>query len=296
MIKLKFKQMKTKINILIIAILLILFQSCEQDKMPNLPDDLSVSAIPVLTAGQDTIFNLGSIKNISTTFSFDVKGEATEAYILISYNQNQPQLYEAINEWPADIEISTTKIISSLNTAIDTAGAIQMDDKFTFTADLVTPEGQRLKGTNQLGYEGYSPALRLEMDRKHALTYLVACPSDLAGAYRVVSNATSTDELAEPNPLTDFEYTVTITDLGNRQYRISDIFGGVFIHWYSKYQYELKTPGNFTDECGSFSGTWNDLLGWKVTYTGNIDAETGIIILSLVHEQGDEINSVLTPQ
>jgi hypothetical protein len=286
--------MNTKIHILIITLLFVLFQSCEQDKMSNLPDDLSVSAIPVLTAGQDTIFNLGGIENISTSFLFDVKGEATEAYIMISYNQSQPQLFETVNVWPADIEISTSKIISSLATALNSASAIQMDDKFTFTADLVTPEGQRLKGINQLGYEGYSPALRLEMDQRHALTYLVACPSDLA--YRVVSNATSTDELAEPNPLTDFEYTVTITDLGNRQYRISDIFGGVFIQWYAQYQYDMETPGTFTDNCGSVSGTWNDLLGWEVTYAGTIDSETGVITLSLEHEHGDEINSVLTLQ
>lgn len=118
------------------------------------------------------------------------------------------------------------------------------------------------------------------------------CPSDLGGIYHVISNGENTD--GQPAAV-DIEYTVTVTDLGNGQYTISDGYAGVYMFWYGIYGIDFEVEGNFSDSCGSLSGDWVGPFGSTAILTGT-DNEDGTLTIRWSNGFGDYIDAEYTKQ
>ncbi|NER18680.1 hypothetical protein [Spongiivirga citrea] len=122
------------------------------------------------------------------------------------------------------------------------------------------------------------------------------CPSDLAGTYVAVSSGTSTDGAPVNNPITNFEYTVEVTQNEDGTYSISDGVAGVYQDWYcAPYGYCFETAGNFKDVCGQLSGSWVEAFGSTVVLTGQDNAD-GTLTISWENGFGDTATATYTKQ
>ena len=128
-----------------------------------------------------------------------------------------------------------------------------------------------------------------------SFTTFVGCPSNLAGNYKVVTTATSTDGCCPDEIVVDYETVITQT--GATNYSLSDFSSGAYAAWYCA-PYGLCAAtfeglgATALDVCGSISiaGTY-----WGSKGSGSIDEATGIITIQWANVFGDGGTSVLTP-
>ena len=290
-----------KIQILLITFMtLMLGVSCD--------DDGGTSAIPlddgavpnlVKSATSDAFFDLLKIQdgdNVTVDFSVDVaQGNPTSTDVVGIYKTVNGDVYTADLfsnvSLPQDFSLSVNDIVAAfpeLNTAADIllADVLSITTRFTMAdgtvLDIIDDEGINNTGTNILTTVLFNSVI----------SYPISCPSDIGGVYNVISNGDNTD--GQP-PAVNVPYTVTLTDNGGGSYDISDGVAGVYIFWYSIYGYTFETTGNFTDVCGSLSGSWTESFGCGVELTGTVNAD-GTLSIHWDNCFGDFIDAVYTPQ
>jgi hypothetical protein len=122
-----------------------------------------------------------------------------------------------------------------------------------------------------------------------------AAPS-IAGIYDVVSNGTSTDPGPTNNPLVDFPSTVEVTDNGDGTYTFSDGWAGVYVEWYTMYNYTFLEEQTITlTPCLDLSGAWDDAFGGANAMRGTVNAD-GTLSIEVANVYGDYVSQVYTLQ
>ncbi len=295
------KKNKTTI-IASITLVLLVISSCLKDEDLIRYPDFKKGALPNLT--KDTTLasfidrNNFSITNVAFDFSVQEGSEETEsAIIMVYYNKSEGYEYETITSWPATITVTADKLQNIIPASVLDVGNLEVGDEFSFTADLILKDGTKIKSVTPLGNIAYSADFQTQthVERSYIVTYRVSCPSDLAGTYTVLSSGTSTDGGAENNPISNYEYTVTLTDNGGGEYTISDGVAGVYIQWYTIYGYTFETQGVLIDVCGELSGIWQDAFGANIYLSGTLDEATGVLNVEWYNDFGDQCTAVYTP-
>jgi len=283
----------------------ICFLSCEDNGgTSNIP--LNDGAVPNLTKSttSDAFFNLIRLnngENVSIDFNAEVaQGNPASTDIVGSYKTAGGVVYNAILfsdvTLPQDFSLSISDIVTAFS-EINVASEIEVGDVLTLTTRFTMNDGTILNILNEDGTSSVSSNIQTTVLFDSIISYPVSCPSDLGGTYNVVSSGFSTDGAPINNPLVNFPYTVTVTDVGGGSYTISDGVAGVYQDWYcAPYGYCFETEGNFTDVCNSLSGSWTEAFGCPVELIGTVNAD-GTLTISWSNCFGDTIEeAIYTPQ
>ena len=294
---------KIKLILAFLAISIAFF-SCENDGGDS-KLNLEVGAVPDIQKSEnaDAFIDLIAINNdqpITLAFTVDVAQGDVKSLDVILFYKKANSIYKAVLEanvtqFPKEYSISQSDIIDAF-AEINSATDFEIGDRLIVTAELTLKNGKVIKIYNDDGTTNASIDVTNSPLYSFSQTYNVACPSDLAGTYSVLTSGSSTDPgpSASENPIANFPYTVTITAKGGGSYTISDAFGGVYILWYDIYGLTFEVPGQFDDVCGVISGTFPEPFGTDVTYTGNVDPDTGVITINWINGFDDQGTSILT--
>lgn len=295
--------MKNIKKIFTLLVLILLIPSCENDggdsktstKEGALPDIQKLN-------NTDTFINLVAVQNgedINLGFSVNpAVGDITSMDIIALYIKPDETIYKTIlaaniTTFPATFNLSKNDLYNAFE-EISTYEDFATGDKLTISAELKLKDGSIQKIINDDGTNNFSSNIATSGLYKVFQTYNVSCPSDLGGTYSVISSGTSTDPGVETdNPVSNYPYTVTITDNGGGNYTISDSFGGIYIYWYDIYGLTFEVEGTFSDVCGTISGKFEEPFGTDVIYTGTVNPD-GTLNIHWTNGYDDFGDSVLT--
>lgn len=296
------KKIKIIFATLLFASLII---SCENDGGSS-KIDTKYGAVPNVqkTAGTDSFIDLTAINNgtnINLGFTVDrAVGDVSSMNIVGFYIKSDGTIYKAtlienVTEFPATFNISQANLINAF-AELNTTSDFEVGDQLKITTELTLRDGSIQKIINDDGTDNFSSNIATSGTYKVVQSYNVSCPSDLGGTYSVISSGTSTDSgpTAEENPITNYPYTVTITDNGGGNYTISDAFGGLYLLWYDIYGItDADSKGEFNDICGVISGTFVEPFGTDTNITGTVNPD-GTLSIHWENGYGDMGDSVYT--
>lgn len=293
---------KIKLIFALLAITALNF-SCENDGGDS-KVALGVGAVPniVKITTTDSFIDLADVNNgtpIDLGLTVDVAQGDVASMDIIAFYQRGTTVYRAVLEtdvvtFPATFHITQTDIIDAF-AEINSAADFAIGDSFTVTAELTLKNGTVIKILNDNGTRSYGQDIANSNVYKVTQVFNVACESDLAGTYSVLSSGTSTDSGPTPdeNPITNHPYTVTITANGGGSYTMSDGYGGLYLLWYDIYGVTGDYPGSFSDVCGVLSGSYAEPFGTTVTLTGTVNPD-GTLSIHWVNGYDDFGDSVFT--
>lgn len=291
-----------KIHILtFILALFLLNTSCENDGGSSVIK-LRNGALPDfnLVAGSDDFIDLTGFDNLSLKFTVGVgTGEPTSFDLKAFWQTAGGDLYGPVTldanvtSFPKEYSISNTDILSAFS-ELNSSEDINVGDKLMLYTSFKFADGSVIEILDSNAKPNYYAADFSQIqDYKIEFNYVVSCPSNLGGTYEVISNGENTD--GQPF-FTDLAYTITLTDNGGGNYTISDGVAGAYQFWYcSPYGYCFETAGNFTDVCGSLSGSWTESFGCEIILNGNVNAD-GTLSIRWDNCFGDFADAVYTPQ
>lgn len=214
--------MKNHISYIPILLLAVFIGSCEDEAKYPLPD-ITRSSVPVFTQGDtDTGFiNFLEFDDSNISFSLDRKGsEAVSSIdVIITFNnaatgKSQTIKHGTVNTFPQAFHLTFDELLGLFEPEVVTQDTLGLGDSFVVAGNVLLTDGRYLSG-------GYSPSI--VANDPVALTYNVACASDLAGTYDLTLISGSDTEVASiPDQ--------TIVRVSPGYYEISevtmDIFGG----------------------------------------------------------------------
>ncbi len=294
---------KFKLIFTLLAIVLLV-PSCEKDggdSKLNLTEGAIANVQKVATTDGfiDLVaINAGSSINIGYTID-EARGKVVSMDVVAFYKKITGEVYKGVLEtnvttFPSTFSITQDDLFAAFE-QLNVAGDFEVGDQLTITTDLTLENGTVIKTLTDSGRPNYGGNIGNTASFTPLQVYNVACPSDLAGTYSVLTTGASTDTGPTPaeNPITNFPYNVTITDEGGGSYSISDAFGGVYILWYDIYGLDFEVEGTFSDVCGVISGTFPEPFGTDVEYDGTVNAN-GTLTIHWINGYGDEGVSTFT--
>ncbi len=126
----------------------------------------------------------------------------------------------------------------------------------------------------------------------------VTCPSELAGTYTSTTTGQSTDGCCPD--VTTVEGEVTLTEVGDGVYTISDWSAGLYFTWYEVYGVTAAyvSEGNLNtdllDVCTNISATFTEPFQTETVISGSVS--NGVITYTWTNGYDDTAEVVLTPQ
>ncbi len=286
--------------------LIVLVPSCENDGGDSKLTLLEGAVPNIQKVGTtDSFINLIAVNSgsgISLGFTVDEgRGDVASMDVVLFYKKGSGEVYKgtlatAVTTFPSTYTITQEDIYATFDEVND-ASDFEIGDQLIVTADITLDDGRVIKLLTDEGVPNFGANVSTTAAFTVLQTYNVACPSDLGGSYTVSTTATSTDPgpSASENPISNFPYTVTITDNGGGNYSVSDAFGGVYILWYDIYGLDFEVEGTFDDVCGVISGTFPEPFGTDVVFDGTVNPENGVITIHWINGYDDEGTSVYTP-
>ena len=260
------------------------FSSCKDDGGTSVIELEEGAVINVVNlASSDPFINLLRLEQgevIEIQFSANVaQGNPASTDIIAVYTTAAGEAYTTILfdnvSLPQEFSFSTDDIVSTFD-EITSVSDIGLGDILSFSARFTMEDGRVLDlinledGTNNTGTNiQFNSSLYVPR-----LNYAVSCPSDLAGTYLVTSSATGCCGVP---PLTDFEYTVTVTAKGGGTYTLSEYSGGVYDGLFCG-PFSIcgdASSGDIADVCGALSGSSPDCCGSTIEFSGTVDPDTG---------------------
>lgn len=174
---------------------------------------------------------------------------------------------------PQSYTLNTTDIISAFS-EINSVDDVKLGDVLIITTRFTMPDGTVLNIVNEDGTNGTGSNIQTTVLFSSVINYPVTCPSDLGGTYIVRSTANGCCGVPS---ITDYEYTVTVTDNGGGSYALSDYSGGIYDGLFCA-AFGIcgdASGGNITDICNELSGSAPDCCGDNITFEGTVDPVTG---------------------
>ncbi|PHS34732.1 MAG: hypothetical protein COA92_02300 [Sulfurovum sp.] len=291
------KKIKLVLLILVIGFIGV---SCDDDGGTSVTP-LDEGAVPNMTksASTDQIIDLVKVINGDpVSFGFNVavaQGNPVSTDVVGYYRTAAGPIYNAVLfsnvTLPQDFTMTTNDVVAAFAELTSTDDVV-LGDVLTITTRFTMDDGTVLNIINDDGTNNTGTNIQTTVLFTTVINYPVSCPSDIGGVYNVISNGDNTD--GQP-PAIDVPYTITLTDNGGGSYTISDGVAGVYIFWYSIYGYTFETAGNFTDICGTLSGSWVEAFGCQVDLTGTVNPD-GTLSIRWDNCFGDFIDAVYTPQ
>ncbi len=262
-----------------------LFNACENDggsSALNLEDGAVINVVNVPPSEPFiNLLRLAQGEVLEVQFAANVaQGDPVSTDIVVAYTTTSGNAYTAILftnvTLPQEFSFSTDDLVSTFD-EITSPSDIEVGDILSFSARFTMADGRVLDlidledGSNNTGTNiQFNTSLYTAR-----LSYPVSCPSDLGGTYLVSSTAVGCCGVA---PITDYEYTVTVTDIGGGSYTLSDYSGGIYDGLFCG-PFGIcgdASSGDITDVCGSLSGSAGDCCGDNITFSGTVDPETGV--------------------
>lgn len=225
----------------------------------------SEGAIPVITSGESTFYNLLDLDNASVDFDLGINGKAESVVIYKSFNNGDKIKLKEVSSVPATVTVTLDEAINGFGVTKD---ELVPGDMFSFTFEVIS------------GGKSYHSNV--------VFSAAGSCPSSIPeGEFLATSGGTSTYGPAPNNPLSNHEEVVTLTAEGGGKYTISDFSAGAYRAWYSNFCGDCKNPAIITDVCNDLSFRVTDVFGCLATGTGSYDPQTGIAEMSWSNCFGD---------
>jgi hypothetical protein len=297
--------MKTNKYIILIIAVLALTYGCDDDGGDS-KIDLIEAAVPNVVRAENSeafidLIELIAGNEVSLSFSVDIaQGSPAKTDVVGVLATAAGPVYTAVldenAQLPSNYTITTNDLVAAfaeLNSPTDLqlGDVLSISTRFTLSnglvVDIVDADGSSGTATNIQSNTALFNTV---------ISYPVSCPSDIAGNYTVVSSGFSTDGAPVNNPLVNFSYDIVLTDNGGGNYTISDGVAGVYQDWYcAPYGYCFETEGNFTDICGTISGSWVERFGCQIDLTGTVNPD-GTLTIQWKNCFGDEVTeAIYTP-
>lgn len=238
-----------------------------------------------ITIGFSIEMAQGKISSLDIV-SFYVKGDGSAEKVVLATN---------VTTFPTSMTLTKQQLIDKF-TVLTGDADFELGDELIVSADLTLENGTIVKLRNDNGSQNYGQDIANSPLYSVTQFYPVACPSDLAGTYSVVSSGESTDSGPSPdiNPIANYPFTVTLTDAGGGTYDMSDAYGGLYLLWYAMYGI---TPSHSTakikDVCGTLSASYKGPFVESVTLEGTVN-DDGTLTIHWENEFGDFGDSVYT--
>lgn len=278
-----------------------LFSSCTDDGGSS-KIDLQEGGVTNITknSAYAAIINLNDLLSgdeVQIGFSVDVFYGDVSSIDVVGFYKSNGSLYgpvtlkSGIIQFPTEIILNQNDIIAAF-AELSTLDDFMVGDELIISTKLYLADGSEVSLINNDGTRNYGSDIHTSSLFNAQVSYPVSCPSDLGGTYTVISNGDNTD--GQPAAV-NIPYTVTLTDNGGGNYTISDGVAGVYIFWYSIYGYTFETEGNFTDVCGTLTGSWVEAFGCTVNLTGTVN-DDGTLSIHWDNCFGDFADAVYTPQ
>ncbi|GIZ07374.1 hypothetical protein [Flavobacterium sp. UMI-01] len=294
------KNIKALFKFILLSMLLI---ACENDGGDS-KLAFDTGAVPNIqkTQTSDSFINLVELNNdqtIKLELNIDIALGAIEAMDIVGFYTDATTTYKAIlktdqTTFPFTLSLTAEDLINAFPN-LSSRDDFKIGDKLIISANVKLKDGRIYKIYDDNGEPNFSQDVANANQYSVGQTYLVSCPSDLAGIYDVVSTGETTDPFVAPSKVsaTNFPYTVTITDTGGGNYTMSDAFGGLYLYWYDIYGITTPYEGKFTDVCGTLSGKFEEPFGTQVTLTGTVNSD-GTLSIHWINEYDDYANAVYT--
>jgi len=305
-----------KISILTIVFAwLILLNGCQDEDWNPAPDiNDNIGAVTKISVNPSkNFFNaLNPLASEEVEFTIDVDGfevtEVSSVDVMLTFTEKdgtynelediyEDKVYDAVKvgevtSFPSTFALSAATAAESLGLDLS---FFKVGDSFNLTFPIHSTDGRT-----------FTVALNSDLCQQPAqpsfggcnVRWAIACPSDLAGTYTVVSNGTSTDGCPSPATLVDYAYpsNITFTALGGGRYRLNESLGGQYIAWYGDcYGYDFETANNISDVCNVISGTFATAFQESYSVTGTVDPSSGVVTISWTNNFGDTGTNVYTP-
>lgn len=295
-----------KIKLILVSLFTVaMMLSCDDDGGDS-KINLEAGAVPNIVKAEtdDQILNLVKIQDgedVTIGFSIEMaQGKISSLDIVAFYikgNGNAEKIVLASNvtTFPTSMTLTKQQLIDKF-TVLTGDADFELGDELIITADLTLANGTLVKLHNDDGSQNYGQDIANSPIYSVAQSYLVACPSDLAGTYSVVTSGESTDTGPTPdeNPITDYPFTVTLTDKGAGSYEMSDAYGGLYLLWYDIYGITPDhSKATIKDVCGVLSASYKGPFTEAVTLTGTVN-DDGTLTIHWENEFGDFGDSVYT--
>ncbi len=243
--------------------------SLEDGIVPNMQKDAST----------DAFLDLIKIENgedINISFNADVaQGNPTSSNIVGIYRAASGPVYNAVlfNDvsLPGTFTISVSDIVSAF-AELNSTDDIALGDIITITTSFTRADGRVLNIINADGTDNFSGNIKNSALFTTVVNYSVSCPSDIGGTYLVSSTGTGCCGVA---PITNYEYTVTVTDNGGGVYSLSDFSGGAYDGLFCG-PFGIcgdASGGDVTDVCGTLSGSNADCCGDNIEFSGAVNTD-----------------------
>lgn len=200
-------------------------------------------------------------------------GKAEKTDVIGIYRTNDGEnyhavLFEDINT-PSELSLNSNEILSSFS-ELSSTDDFKLGDRLSVTTrftlsdgtvlNIIDESGKNNVGTNHLTTPIHTPIIN----------YFLSCPSDIGGTYMVTTTATG---CCNVDPITDYEYTVEVTDNGGGSYTLSDYSGGAYDGLFCG-PFGIcgdASGGTITDVCGTISGTSPDCCGDEIAIEGTVN-------------------------
>lgn len=272
------KKIKIIACILIIA---MLGNSCQNDGGESfIPlNDGVVPNMQKLATGEAFIdlFKIEDGDPVNLEFSAEVaQGTPASTDVVGIYRTAAGPVYNATlfsgATLPQNYSLNTNDILAAF-TELNSSDDIKLGDILTITTRFTMPDGTVLNIVNEDGTSNTGSNIQTTVLFASVINYPVTCPSDLGGTYLVTSTASGCCGVA---PITDYEYTVTVTDNGGGSYALSDFSGGMYDGLFCT-AFNIcgdASGGNITDICNELSGSAPDCCGDNIVFEGTIDPTT----------------------
>lgn len=259
-----------------LATIMGLVVSCNEPDEFEILNSYKPGTTATITDLDPSFFDIFNLNTSAVSFKVDLVGqEATSVEVYKQYKGGERIPVGTYTSFPADITITAEEAVAGTGVALE---SLAVGDLFNIYFDITQANGT--------------------VTTAHRVVPVnIACGSNLAGTYSTKTSGSSTDGGPTENPVTDFEYQVTLTATPvNGVYTISDFSGGVYELWYDIYGIAGDSPGTIQDVCNAISFTnTSEPFGTAVTGTGAVDPDTGIITLSGGNGYGDVWTIVMTP-
>ena len=272
--------MKNLKFILLTIVILALGISCEDDGGTSVIA-LDEGAVPnmIKSADTDAFFDLIKIQNgenVSISFSADVaQGNPASVDIVAIYRSSLGSVYNTTLfnnvSLPQNYNLSISDIVGAF-AELNSTDDILLGDVVSITTRFTMTDGTILNIVNEDGTSGTGTNIQTTVLFTSVINYPVSCPSDIGGTYLVSSTGIGCCGVP---PITDYEYTVTVTDQGGGAYALSDFSGGVYDGLFCG-PFGIcgdASGGVVTDVCGSLSGSSPDCCGDNITFVGVVNAD-----------------------